>query len=87
MQEVGVNTRNDGHSRSTDTEETATVMVGSGAMVEVRDMGPAAMMDITEVTGVNTGAKLIHPTLPNLRIYIDSSAVIIPTAMKVGKDN
>ena len=84
-EEVIVHTRMDGHSSSTDAEDTATVVARSEAMVEVRVMGPAYTIAIASVTGVYVGAKGIPPNPPTPRTDRDISAVRRTTTEEVGR--
>ena len=81
MADVRVTTWMGGHIISLEVDYMTTVIEGSGAMAEVRVMGPAATMDITAGAGVNAGEKLIQPNPPNPRMDSDRSAVSRPNVV------
>ena len=83
--DVRVTTWMGGHIISLEVEYMTKVTEGSGAIAEVRVMGPAATKEITAGTGVNAGDKVIQPNPPNPRMDSDRSAVSRPNVVEVGQ--
>ena len=85
MADVRVTTWMGGHIISMEVEYMTTFIEGSGAIEEVRSMGPAATMEITAGTGVNAGYKVIQPNPLNPRMDSDRSAVSRPNLVELGQ--